>query len=81
MQDRGVFVDHSTVHRRAIKVLPVMAAIFRRRKRHVGGSWRMNEPLVQESGRGLVRSWSLTPMLKARAAQDCAQLFGALQAN
>ena len=36
-QERGVFVDHSTVHRWAIKVLPVMAAVFRRRKRPVGG--------------------------------------------
>jgi transposase-like protein len=41
MQERGVFVDHSTVHRWAIKVLPVMAAVFRRRKQPVGSSWRM----------------------------------------
>jgi hypothetical protein len=32
MQERGVFVDHSTVHRWALKILPVMALIFRRRK-------------------------------------------------
>ena len=31
MQERGVFVDHVTVHRWAIKVLPVLNAIFRRR--------------------------------------------------
>jgi transposase-like protein len=31
MQERGVFVDHSTVHRWALKILPVMALIFRRR--------------------------------------------------
>jgi len=39
MQERGVSVDHSTVHRWAITMLPVLAAIFRRRKRvdqHVG---------------------------------------------
>ena len=51
MQDRGVFVDHSTVHRRAIKVLPVMAAIFRRRKRLVGGSWRMDETYLKVAGK------------------------------
>lgn len=43
MQARGVFVDHSTVHRWAIKMLPVMAAVFRRRKRSVGLSWRMDK--------------------------------------
>ena len=43
MQERGVFVDHSTVHRWAIKMLPVLAAFFRRRKRAVGLSWRMDE--------------------------------------
>ena len=36
MQERGVFVDHSTVHRWAIKVLPVLAAVFRKRKRTRG---------------------------------------------
>ena len=43
MQERGVFVDHVTVHRWAIKMLPVLAAVFRRRKRPVGRSWRVDE--------------------------------------
>ena len=43
MQERGIFVDHSTVHCWALKILPVMALIFRRRKRAVGRSWRMDE--------------------------------------
>ena len=38
MQERGIFVDHSTVHRWALKILPMMALIFRRRKRAVGRS-------------------------------------------
>ena len=42
MQERGVFVDHSTVHRWAVRMLPVLAAAFRRRKRTVGRSWRMD---------------------------------------
>ena len=33
MQERGVFVDHSTVHRWALKLLPVLEAVFRKRKR------------------------------------------------
>ena len=43
MAERGVAVDHATVHRWAIKILPVLAAVFRRRKRPVGVSWRMDE--------------------------------------
>lgn len=44
MHERGVFVDHFTVHRWAIKMLPVLAAVFRKRKRSVGSSWwRMDE--------------------------------------
>lgn len=38
MQERGVFVDHSTVHRWAIKMLPVMTLGFRKRKRPVGSN-------------------------------------------
>src|SRR5450830_485773 len=50
MQERGVFVDHATVHRWAIKVLPVVAAVFRRRKRPVGRSWRMDETYIKVAG-------------------------------
>lgn len=50
MQERGVFVDHSTVHRWSLKILPVLALIFRRRKRHVGASWRMNETYIKVAG-------------------------------
>ena len=50
MQERGVSVDHATVHRWALKILPVLAAIFRRRKRSVGRSWRMDETYVKVCG-------------------------------
>jgi len=50
MQERGVFVDHVTVHRWAIKVLPVLAAVFRLRKRPAGRSWRMDETYIKVSG-------------------------------
>ena len=50
MGERGVFVDHSTVHRWALKILPVLALVFRRRKRPVGGSWRMDETYVKVCG-------------------------------
>lgn len=50
MQERGVVVDHATVHRWAIKILPVLAAVFRRRKRPVGASWRMDETYIKVGG-------------------------------
>ena len=50
MQERGVFVDHSTVHRWALKILPVLALIFRLRKRPVGTSWRMDETYIKVAG-------------------------------
>ncbi len=43
MSERGIAVDHSTVHRWAIKLLPVLEKAFRRCKRAVGKSWRMDE--------------------------------------
>lgn len=51
MQERGVFVDHATVHRWALKMLLVLAAAFRRRQRPVGKSWRMDETYLKVAGR------------------------------
>ena len=51
MHERGVFVDHSTVDRWALKILPVMALIFRRRKRPVGNSWRVDETYIKVAGK------------------------------
>lgn len=50
MQERGVFVDHSTVHRWAIKMLPVLTTVFRWRKCQVGLSWRMDETYIKVAG-------------------------------
>lgn len=50
MQERGVCVDHATIHRWAMKILPVLAAVFRRRKRPVGISWRMDETYIKVAG-------------------------------
>ena len=50
MAERGVLVDHTTVHRWAIKMLPILAAAMRRRKRCVGSSWRMDETYVKVGG-------------------------------
>ncbi len=50
MGERGVFVDHSTIHRWAIKMLPVLAVVCRRRKFSVGMSWRMDETYLKVAG-------------------------------
>ena len=42
MQERSDFVDHATVHPWAIKMVTVVAAVFRRCKHPVGKSWRMD---------------------------------------
>ena len=51
MAERGVIVDHATVHRWALKILPVLGAVFRRRKRPVGSSWRVDETYIKVGGR------------------------------
>ena len=38
MAERGVLVGHTTVHRWALKMLPVLSKVFRRRKHQVGRS-------------------------------------------
>jgi len=50
MAERGVLVDHTTVHRWSIKMLPILAAAMRWRKRCVGASWRMDETYVKVGG-------------------------------
>ena len=50
MAERGISVDHSTVHRWALKLLPVLEKTFRRCKRAVGRSWRMDETYIRVRG-------------------------------
>ena len=50
MAERGVSDDLSTGHRWALKVLPVLAKVFRRRQRLVGRSWRMDETYILVGG-------------------------------
>ncbi|MDM0053791.1 IS6 family transposase [Variovorax sp. J22R115] len=50
MAERGVLVDHATVHRWSLKMLPVLAKVFRRRKHPVGASWCVDETYVLVGG-------------------------------
>ncbi len=62
MEERGVSVDHSTLHRWVLKYAPELEKQFRQRKRPVGTSWRMDETYVRVKGqwkylyRAVVRS-------------------------
>ena len=50
MQERGVFVDHSSINRWAIRFLPALEKVFRKHKRPVGVSWRMDERYIKVKG-------------------------------
>lgn len=50
MQERGVLVDHSSINRWAIRVLPLIEKMARKHKRPVGGSWRMDETYIRVKG-------------------------------
>src|ERR1035441_8172296 len=55
MQERGLFIDHSTIHRWVIKLVPVLEEAFRKRKRKrglgaVGKSWRLDETYIKIRG-------------------------------
>jgi len=51
MQERGVFVGHSSINRWAIRFLPVLKKVFRKYKRPTGGSWRMDETYIKVNRR------------------------------
>lgn len=50
MAERGIFVDHSTLHRWVIRLVPLLNKAFRRHKRDVGCRWRMDETYIQVKG-------------------------------
>lgn len=50
MQERGVFVDHSSINRWAIRFLPLLEKAFPKHKRPVAGNWRMDETYIKVKG-------------------------------
>jgi putative transposase len=47
---RGVAVDHATIQRWVFKFTPLMETTFRKRKKNVGNSWRMDETYIKVKG-------------------------------
>jgi putative transposase len=50
MEERGVFVDHSSINRWSIRFLPMLEKVFCQHKRQVGTSWRMDETYMKVKG-------------------------------
>ena len=50
MAERGITVDHSTLHRWGIRLVPLLDKAFRRHKRAVGRRWRMDETYINIKG-------------------------------
>ena len=50
MEERGIQLDHATVQRWVIKYTPLIEAEFRKKKKAVGSSWRMDETYIKIKG-------------------------------
>ena len=50
MKERGVEVDHATVQRWVVKYIPLLEIEFRKKKKVVGTSWRMDETYIKVKG-------------------------------
>ncbi|CNF45791.1 transposase [Yersinia rohdei] len=50
MAERGIIVDHSTLHPWVIRLVPLLDKAFRRHKRTVGRRWRMDEIYMKAKG-------------------------------
>ncbi|MCP9270404.1 IS6 family transposase [Xenorhabdus sp. XENO-1] len=50
MAERGIEVDHATLHRWAIRLVSLLNKAFRRHKRSVGRRWRMDETYIKVKG-------------------------------
>jgi transposase-like protein len=51
MAERGVEVDHSTIHRWTVYYAPLLLEQFNRRKRPVTGKWHVDETYIKVRGR------------------------------
>ncbi len=50
MKERGIDLDHARVNRWVIKYSPVLEAEFRKSKKSVGKSWKMDETYIKVRG-------------------------------
>jgi putative transposase len=50
MAERGIIVDHSTLYRWVIRLVPLLDKAFRRHKHPMGRRWRMDETYIKIKG-------------------------------
>ncbi|PVX85593.1 IS6 family transposase [Paraburkholderia unamae] len=50
LAERDIGVDHSTVHRWVVKLVPLFEKTFRKHKRPVGKNWRVDETYIKVKG-------------------------------
>jgi putative transposase len=48
--ERGLKVDHSTVNRWVVEYSPQLAESFKKKKKRINGSWRMDETYIKVKG-------------------------------
>ena len=82
MQEHGLEVDHSTVHRWVIKLVPLFEKAFRKHKRPVRKSWRMDETYIKVRGQWKYLYWAVDKagdtvdfLLRARRDKAAAQRY------
>jgi putative transposase len=76
MAERDIGVDHSTVHRWVIKLVPLFEKTFRKHKRPVGKSWRVDETYIKVKG-----SWKYLYRAADKAGNTIDFLFRAQRDN
>ena len=50
MEERGIDLDHATVNRWVVKYSPALESKFRKHKKPLGKSWRMDETYIKVKG-------------------------------
>lgn len=51
LAERGIFVDHSTIHRWVVEYSPILLKKFHKCKKKIHGSWRMDETYIKVKGK------------------------------
>jgi transposase-like protein len=51
LAERGIFVDHTTIHRWVVEYSPMLLKKFHKCKKKIHGSWRMDETYIKVKGK------------------------------
>src|SRR6266852_3462077 len=80
LEERGAFLDHTTVFRWVLRFTPLLLASFKKRKAPVGGRWRMDESVPQQAAQemrdGLMLGHGLSHLAYRSRVQTTASGLG-----